>query len=132
MSEANVPPPAGQITPSAPFSRFPGMRWHPVTGEMQIFQVEEDMPEGWLDYHPENPPARAALAAKEIAVELCMSREAIVAALVEGGVSFKKNASVQKLYDLLMANLKAALTEQGVVFSEDADAKALMDLFPKE
>jgi hypothetical protein len=132
MSEANVPAPAGQITPTAPFSRFPGMRWHPVTGEMQIFQVEEDMPEGWLDYHPENPPVREIPEAKEKPAELCMTREEIATALAEGGVSFKKNASVQKLYDLLMANLKSALTEQGVVFTDDADAKALMDLFPKE
>lgn len=31
---------------------FPGMRWHPKTGENRIFQNAEDVPEGWLAYHP--------------------------------------------------------------------------------
>jgi hypothetical protein len=111
--------------------KFPGYRWHPESGDCRIFDKAEDVPEGWLESHPGSLD-QAAPAADKAYDALPLSKKEIVAALDEGGVSFKKNAPVAALYALLMENLKKALTEQEIAFPEDADAKALMDLFPKE
>jgi hypothetical protein len=38
---------------------LPTMAWHPETGENQIFDHPSEVPEGWLDTHPNNKPKAA-------------------------------------------------------------------------
>lgn len=40
-------------------------RWHPVTGEMQIFADDESAPDDWLDYHPADTEKSGASAPAE-------------------------------------------------------------------
>jgi len=111
-----------------PVKRFPGMRWHPETGESQIFQTQEDMPAGWLDY---NPTGADGLEKPKASNPLPMTREEIVAALNQGQITFKKNAGTAALYDQLRDALRKFLTERSITFEQDADGKTLLDLVSK-
>lgn len=113
--------------------KFPGMRWHPVTGANQVFQSAEEVPEGYLDYHPSNPPegAKEAETVKETATALPMSREEIVKELSDGGIAFKANAKTEKLYSLLVEAVKTHLTASEIEFPETANGPELLALVPK-
>lgn len=117
---------------------FPAMKWHPQTGEATVFNKSQDVPDGYLDEHPDNlsgtarAEAVAAAAVKPPASdELCLTREEIMAELHESGLSYKKNTPTKALYDMLVEALKEYLAENEVEFPADADAKALLALVPK-
>jgi hypothetical protein len=114
----------------AEVAKFPGMRWHPTTGENQVFQSAEDVPEGYLDYHPSNPP-EGAEPVKAAPDALPMSREEIVKELSEGGIAFKANAKTEKLYGVLVEAVKAHLTASEIEFPETANGPELLALVPK-
>lgn len=120
----NILPKPGVFSPKGTFSAFPGMRWHPETGECKTFATAAEMPEGWLDCHPSSLPEKPA--------DQAMTRKEITAALNDGGISFKPTASTASLYDLLVDSLKTALVTAEIYFdSASTDARALMGLFPK-
>lgn len=104
-------------------------RWSP-TGESQVFVKASDVPPGWTDFHPGDTAVTAAAKVVQAAAggKLTMSRDEIVAALVEGGIAFKQNGGTKALHDLLRASLVTALTEAGKVFAENADTKDLYAL----
>lgn len=112
----------------------PKMRWHPTTGESQVFHDGDTVPEGWLDHHPED--TRHAAVEKQpdpkakTVTALPMTRDEIKAALDAGEVPYAKNAKDQTLYDLLVESLRKHLTEAQIEFDPAADAKALLALVP--
>lgn len=108
--------------------KFPGMRWHPVTGENEIFHTADDVPEGYLDYHPSNPPEGAA---KVVADDLPLSRAEIVAHLTDGGVKFKAKADTTTLYVLLATKLKEHLATAEIEIPTAATVPELLALVPK-
>lgn len=116
---------------------FPGYRWHPATGEVMLVEKEEDMPEGYLNYHP-HPSDGTALTApaaqpKPAADALPLSREDIVKNLRDGGVEFKGNASTASLYTLLGESLKLALIAADIEHdASETNAATLLALFPAE
>lgn len=114
-------------------AEYPAMKWHPETGEAKVFHKAEDVPDGYLDTHPSNLANVAAAnqeASKKLnkAKTLPLSKDEIIAALVEGGIGYPKQASAKALYDLLTEKVKAALTEAGTSFDPEADTKTLLGL----
>lgn len=110
-------------------AKFPGMRWHPETAVPQVFQKAEEVPEGYLDYHPSSPPEVVKLAVE--AAALPMTREAIVAELTDGGIPFKAKAKTEVLYAALLDALKAHLVASEIEFPENATGPDLLALVPK-
>lgn len=120
---------------------YPAMKWHPVTGEYVVCQNESEVPEGYIDTHPNNlPPAKAEEAVKAYAAsvpaagfpaKLPMKKADIITALTEGGIAHDPAAKAIVLYDALLASLKAHLTEAEVEFPENATAPELLALVPK-
>lgn len=130
------------------------MRWNPETGEPSLFASDDEVPEGWLDYHPSDPdkatvapPARKASAAKEdpkpqgLDVENLkneqkeedddsepLTRAEVVAALTAGGVKFDNHAKAAVLTGVLVQALKEALASNNVAFDENATPRALLKL----
>lgn len=119
-------------------SNHPRMRWHPTSGESQVFTADSEVPEGWLDHHPDDPrhvavekqpdPKAKAPIGAAAAVALPMTRDEIKAALDKAEIVYAKNAKDQTLYDLLLTSLRTYLTAQTVEFSETDDAPALLKL----
>lgn len=120
-------------------SNHPRMRWHPTTGESQVFTADSDVPEGWLDHHPDDarhaavekqpdPSKAKAPAGAAAAVALPMTRDEIKAALDKAEIAYAKNAKDQTLYDLLLTSLRQYLTAQTVPFNDTDDAPALLKL----
>lgn len=133
--KAYVPPPKGD-------PNFPARMWHPESGESAVFHNAADVPEGWLDTHPNNAkrvPANAAPAQPAVKAPapdkkgngLPMTREQITIALLEGGVQFKRSSDDKALYATLMTALKKVLDDQGVKYDPKANAPALLELLPK-
>lgn len=110
-------------------AKFPGMRWHPETGVPQVFQKAEEVPDGYLDYHPSNLPESVKLAIE--ASTLPMTREAIVAELTDGGIAFKTKAKTEVLYATLLDALKVHLVASEIEFPENATGPELLALVPK-
>lgn len=136
MSEANLIKAPG-LPVGDPSIKFPGMRWDPKTGENQTFQSAGDVPEGWIDHHPndgeQGTPPKAARPAPADKVELPLTRKEIVEHLKAGGVAFTITAGTQALYDLLLASVQGALTEQKIEFDPaETNVVTLLGLFPKE
>lgn len=107
---------------------FPAAYWHQETGERRVFERPEDLTDEWKDKHPNHndglpPPPPAS-------IELGMTRDEVIAALVQGGIPFKKNAGTAALYKQLVEALQAFLFERKIEFPEKADAKELMALVP--
>lgn len=115
------------------YSKFPGMRWNPDTCENQVFQSAEEVPAGWVDYHPSNPPeaVESVELVKAVPDSLPMSRKEIVKVLNDGGISFDAKAKVPALYDLLVDSLKAHLTEAKIEFPASATGPELLALVPQ-
>lgn len=110
------------------------MRWHPVSGESQTFETINEVPEGWLDYHPHGDDAKAKSEKPKAAAksdEVPMTREEIVAALNAGEVKFAPNAGLKSLYTLLVKNLKEHLTILEVKFDETASGPELLEILNK-
>lgn len=112
-------------------STAPTMAWHPETGESKIFKHPSEVPEGWLDTHPDNVPKVVKPAAPVADDKLPMTRKEIVAALTDGGLQFDAKAPVKVLYAQLTDAVKSALTDAGVEFDAAADTKALLEKLPK-
>lgn len=117
---------------------MPTMRWHPETGEPQEFGPDDAIPDGWLEYHP-NDTAKAPKAdaapkdpppAKTPADDpnAPLLKREVIAALEMGRLEFDKNATVPVLTEQLVTALKAALTAGNVAFAEDASPRALLAL----
>jgi|GEM_PF-4803772 len=124
----NIAPKPGVFSHSTPRPDYPALKWHPETGECSLFNDAAEVPDGYLDVHPNNLAKES-----EKAATLPMKRKAIIAALKSGSISFDPQADAATLYDLLLSGVKAALTEQELAFdAESDDAPALLALFPKE
>lgn len=116
---------------------MPTMRWHPETGESQVFGSDDAIPEGWLPHHPEDKAKTAAAAAlapkpepkaKEDDPNAPLLKREVIAALKMGNLAFNENDKVGDLTDQLVSALKAALTAGNVAFAEDASPRALLAL----
>jgi hypothetical protein len=97
---------------------LPTMAWHPETGENQIFDHPSEVPEGWLDTHPNNKPKGAKEAkapAPDAFKDAPMSKDEIVAALTAGGVQFDANAKPKALQGVLREAVVKALTGRSEV-----------------
>lgn len=106
----------------------PTMAWHPDTGESQIFNHPGEVPEGWLDTHPNNVKAKAPAKAAAAADALPMSRDEIVKALTECEIPFKARAKDKDLYALLEKSLRDHFAAEKVEVPADADVPALLAL----
>lgn len=116
----------------AEYTKFPGMRWDPNTGEAQVFQSAAEVPEGFLDYHPSNPPEVVKVATEAGATDaLPMTREEIIKELTDGGIPFKAKAKDAVLYAALLDALKAHLLASEIEFPETATGPELLALVPK-
>ena len=118
-----------QATTKHPYTAFPAYMWSPE-GEKRVFEKAEDVPEGWLDHHPNHfdgqkppPPAKAAAPTP-------MTRDEIVAALIAGEIPFSKNAGTRALYDQLTAKVKVALKAHKIHYSDEMDTRKLLELLP--
>lgn len=111
---------------------FPAHKFHPVTGELKVCNSAADVPEGWIDTHPNNlpkvDPAAADPAANKAGLE--MSREEIMGALDEGGIEYSKNAPTTTLYKKLTEAVKKTLLERGIAYDESFNTKQLLELIP--
>lgn len=134
---------------------YPAMRWNPANGdESDVFQSEDEVPEGWLDHHPDDTAKGGA--GQKAAVEhrqpsggrrrgtapvkdavdpdlgtgddTPMTREEVVTALQEGKVRFNKEASDEDLTAQLVAALQGVLTKRNVAFDPAASPRALLAL----
>lgn len=113
-------------------SQFPAMLWNQKTGESRVFERAEDVPAGYLDHYPTDAEkAEAPEPASPNA--LPMTREEIIAALKQGGIKFKGNASAAVLYAQLTDAVHFALTEAKVEFNPESPTPDLLKLLaPKE
>lgn len=113
---------------------FPALMWHAVTGEVGLFTKAEDVPEGYIDTHPNNLANVAQPAAELVAapaVILSMTRKEIVKALEDGGIQFNPRAKAVELHDLLVAKVKEVLKNMELEFDDACtDAKILLGLIP--
>lgn len=107
---------------------FPAMKWHPTTGESKLCTVAEDVPDGWLDTHPNNLPKPDEKAKPAGEPELPMTRKDIIKELDAAGVAFPKMAKTQALYDLLGDTAKNFLAAAKVDYAPDADVPSLLAL----
>lgn len=123
----------------------PTMAWNPEKleeggYESRTFNHPSEVPEGWLDTHPEHPSLKVPVkppgvinpkgskAPEAAKVPLDMTRKEITAALDEGGVKYDPQAKVADLYPLLTENVKKALLEAEIEFDPNAGTKALLAL----
>lgn len=107
--------------------KFPGMRWHPETGENRIFNSAAEVPDGWQDRHPADT-ADAKPAPPPTANPLPMSKAEVKAALTAGGIAFEPRLGHKALYEILVVSLKEHLTAAGIEFPADATAPQLLAL----
>lgn len=109
---------------------FPAFKWHPETGEQKYCTSAEEVPEGWIDTHPNNvpPKADADKPAKVVEPELPMKRKDITKELDAAGVEYPKSATTKALYELLGDTAKNFLTANKVEYAADADVPALLAL----
>lgn len=118
---------------------YPARKWHPETGETDVFNAPEDVPEGWLDTHPENakrleaakaPVAKAKPGAPAAVVEpdLPMKRAEIRKELDAAGVEYPKNAPTQVIYNLLGDTAKTFLAANKIEYDPEADVPTLLAL----
>lgn len=111
---------------------FPAFKWHPKTGESQIFNAEHEVPDGWLDTHPDNVKADEKADDKTpLSAKLPMTKKEIVKALVEGGIDYDTAAPASVLYGFLDEKLREHLTAAQVEIPEGADVPALLALIAK-
>lgn len=89
--------------------------YDPVARSGQIFHKLSDVPEGWVETLSDAVPHDG------------MSREAIVTALNEGGVRFKKNEATGDLHGKLRAALEKALADNGASVAEGATVPELLE-----
>lgn len=106
----------------------PTMAWHPETGENQIFNHPSEVPDGWLDTHPDNMKAKAPAKAEAATGALPMTREEITKALDECEISYKPKAKDKALYELLEKSLRDHFAAEKVEVPADADVPALLAL----
>lgn len=111
----------------------PTRAWHPQTGESQVFNHPSEVPEGWLDTHPDNIKKDAPKAAevKNDGEKLSMTRKELVEALAAGGIEHDPKAPVKVLDGVLREAAIAFLTDAKVEFDAKADTKTLVGLLPK-
>lgn len=131
---AFTPPPGGD---------FPAMFWSPTatkdadgkdTTESRVFNAPEDVPEGWLPTHPNNPALKAKPAVKKLdepEVLIPMTREEVLAELEAGGIAYSKKSKDSVLYKLLVDKLQDHLKAAGVEYPANSTAKQLLLLVPK-
>lgn len=108
---------------------FPSMRWNPETGESQVFSAPHEVPDGWLDQHPNSVSGDDKAAAKsDTKTGLPLTKAEIVEALNEYEIPFKANTGAKGLYELLETSLKAHLAAEKVEIPADANVPALLAL----
>ena len=78
---------------------------YPTTGEAKIIERVEDWPDGWVSSPRECEKAREARTVRG-AEPVPMLRAEIVAALRDAGVTFQRNASDARLYEVLQEALR--------------------------
>jgi hypothetical protein len=108
--------------------QFPAMMWHPITGEAVTVNSAAEVPDGYLDQHPNSLAEAEKATPEKPAVGLPMDRAAIVAALNEGEIAFKKNAPTGALYNQLTASLRDALASANVTAPDSAEAPELLEM----
>jgi hypothetical protein len=110
---------------------FPAYYYSP-DGEARIFQSADEVPEGWTTKHPDHhiddkKPEPAAPPVDKL------TREEVIAALVSGGIEFKKNAGTAALEKQLRESAIAYLTDKDggqVSFPADISTRKLLALLP--
>lgn len=110
---------------------YPALKWHPHTGESQVFNAAHEVPADWLDHHPASADAQKP-APKVNSDVLPMTRNEIVAELTAGAIPFKANQSNKALLELLDKSVREHLTSNNIDIPEGADVKALLALVPKQ
>ena len=130
MSLANVIKPASSL-PKYTHQDFPALFWNQETGEPVTVKDEASIPAGYKPYHPNSAPKAAAPAPATNALPL--NKDEVLAALKEGGIPHNPAQSHGKLYNLLLAAVKAALDEAKVTYdAAETNVKALLALLPSE
>ena len=105
----------------------PTMAWDPETGDAQVYNHPSEVPEGFLDAHPNHPKFKPAPAAEPGSE---MTRAEVIAALKSGGVSFNPAAKQAVLYELLTVAVKKALDATKVKYDPALPTKQLLALLP--
>lgn len=106
---------------------FPAMKWHPKTGESRVFTAAEDVPEGWIDTHPNNVIAKDAPAPDE----LPLTKKQIKTELDAAGVTYPPTAGAKALYELLSDSLKTFCAENEIPYEADMSVLTLLELVKK-
>lgn len=106
---------------------YPAMKWHPETGASEIFNSASDVPEGYLDCHPNSVQDNRPPPAPKAGV-LPMTKAEMVAALKAGNIEYPANAGAKALYELLDGKLREHLATNNVPVPEGADVRALLTL----
>lgn len=105
------------------------MRWSVETGESKVFKKGEEIPDGWLDHHP-NDEEKGGAGPKRDAPEKDppLERDEVIAALKEGGVNFNEQATTRQLDNALKGALRKALTaaKREDEFDKDTSTRALL------
>lgn len=94
------------------FHEFPKQVYNPMTAEMIVAKSATDVPQGWIDHYP-TEDERDAANKPDPDKASPLSRDQLIAALKEGGISFKANASTKDLEGLLAESLRAVLVKRG-------------------
>lgn len=129
MSIENVIKPTSHL-PKYKHSEFPAMYWK-ADGSNYVAKTAADVLPDTTPYHPDNAPKVEAKAPAPGANELPLSKDEVVAALSEGGITHNPNKSHAKLYSLLLAAVKAALDEAAIAYdAAETNVKTLMALLP--
>lgn len=112
------------------------LRWDPKTGEAKEFE-KGNVPEGFLDHHPEDPAYKNKPEAEKPVVPVVekvkptLNRKETIAALTHASVTFDEKATAVDLYSLLLTEVKAELVKANIEHdAASEDAKALLALFP--
>lgn len=127
MSIDNVIKPTSHL-PKYIRSEFPALYWK-ADGTSYTAKSADDVVAGSTPYHPSNAPKEEVKAPG--ANDLPLTKDEVLAHLQEGGIAHNPNKSHGKLYDLLLAAVKAALDEAKVPYAADeTNVKVLLALLP--
>ncbi len=102
------------------------MFWNPADGEPVTIGDDEEVPEGFLDHHPDDMEKGGAAAPPEVEQEVPLTHEELVTALQNSGTSFNEEADDAALTKQLVGLLHKALKARKVTFAKTDGPRALL------
>jgi len=105
---------------------WPSWRYNPKTGKGQIFQSEDEVPDGWVEHYNDTTPGKRAIEGHEEGEE---SRENPTNRVVPGsGGDEEEPEELEDIDDITAGIIKKRLDRRGVPYPASADKPKLYAL----